>query len=51
MAGIFSPVGAIVMMVFGLVVIYLLGLFTPLTLTFVVVAGIFGIVIGLVVRK
>ena len=51
MAGIFSPVGAIIMTVFGLVIIYVLGLFTPLTLTFVVIAGIVGILIGFIVRN
>jgi hypothetical protein len=48
--GLFSPVGAILGGVFGLVVIFMLGLFTPLTITGVVVAAIVGMVIGFRVR-
>ncbi|MHA1304701.1 MAG: hypothetical protein ACTSPI_13465 [Candidatus Heimdallarchaeaceae archaeon] len=46
-----SPVGAIMALIFGLVVISLLGLFTPITLTFVISASVAAIFIGFLVKK
>ena len=46
-----SPVVSLLAMVFGLVIIFLLGLFTPVTLTFVVAASVAVIFIGYLVKK
>jgi hypothetical protein len=51
MFGIFSVVGAVIAMMISLVVIYLLGIFTPITVTFLIIAAVIGIWIGFKVRK
>lgn len=51
MFGLFSPVAAIISMMVGLVTIYLLGLFTPITITFLIIVTVIGIVIGIKVRS
>lgn len=51
MFGLFSPVGAIISMLIGLIAIYLLGLFTPITITFLIIFTAIGIVIGIKVRN
>ena len=48
--GIFSPVGAVITMMIGLIAIYALGIFAPLTVTFLVIATVISIVIGFKVR-
>lgn len=47
---ILSPVLALIMSIFSLVIIYVMGLFTPITLTFVVIASILGVIIGLKIK-
>lgn len=49
--GLFSPVGAIISFMLSLIFIYLFGLFTPLTITFLIIAACIGIVIGFKVRN
>uniref|UniRef100_A0A6M3JWJ6 Uncharacterized protein n=2 Tax=viral metagenome TaxID=1070528 RepID=A0A6M3JWJ6_9ZZZZ len=51
MFGVFSPVGAIITMFIGLLLTYLLGIFTPLTTSFIVIAAVAGIAIGFKVRN
>ena len=51
MIGIFSPAGAIIGMMVGLISLFALGLFTPLTIGFVVIVGALGIYIATKVRK
>jgi len=51
MFGLFSPVGAIIATFFGAVVVFVLGLFSPLTIMFLILAGVVGIAIGLKVRR
>lgn len=51
MFGLFSPVGAIISMMIGLIAIYLLGIFTPITITFLIIVTAIGIVIGIKVRS
>lgn len=47
---IISPVAAILTTIMGLVMVLFLGIFTPLTSTFVIIACVMGIVIGIKVR-
>ena len=49
--GIFSPMGAIIAMIIGLIAIYLLGIFTPLTMTVLIITTVIGIVIGFKLRQ
>lgn len=49
--GLFSPVGAVMATIFGLIVIMFLGIFQPITITFVIVATVIGIVIGVKLRR
>jgi hypothetical protein len=49
MFGLFSPAGSVITGIIGLV--FFLGIFTPLTLTFIIVAIILGILIGVKVRS
>lgn len=51
MFGLFSPVGSVIAMLISLIVIYLLGIFTPITITFIIIAAAIGIVIGIKVRN
>jgi len=51
MTGLISPVFAIISMIFGLIVIFFFGIFTPLTMTFLIISVILGIIIGIKVRK
>ena len=48
--GIFSPVGAVITMMIGLIAIYALGIFAPLTVTFMIIATVISIAIGFKVR-
>lgn len=48
--GIFSPMAAIIGLCFGLIATYLLGIFTPITMTFIIIACVLGIAIGIKVR-
>ena len=48
---IISPVAAVITTILGLITLLFLGLFTPLTITFVIIASILGIVIGVRVRR
>lgn len=50
MFGVFSPVGAIISGIAGLIFIYLMGLFLPLTITAIIIAAVIGAVIGFKVR-
>jgi hypothetical protein len=50
MFGLFSPVGAVISAVLGLIIIFLLGLVSALSITFIVVAAVIGIFIGMKVR-
>ncbi len=50
MFGLLSPVGVIITTMLGLIMIYLLGIFSPITFTFILIAGIMGIAIGIKVR-
>jgi len=49
--GMFSPAGAIIGLMFGLIAIYILGLFTPITVTFLIIAGVLSAIIGFKVRN
>lgn len=51
MFGLFSPAGSVITGIIGLVIVFFLGIFTPLTLTFIIVAIILGILIGVKVRS
>lgn len=48
--GLFSPVGVIIAAIFGLAVIYFMGLLNAVTLTFIIIASVIGIAIGIKVR-
>jgi hypothetical protein len=48
---IISPVAAVITTILGLITLLFLGLFTPLTITFVMIASILGIVIGVKMRR
>lgn len=48
--GLFSPAGAIIAMVIGLVFVFLLGLVPAITTPFIIIAAIIGIIIGHKVR-
>jgi hypothetical protein len=50
MFGLFSPVAALISVTFSLIAIYFLGLFSPLTITFLIVAVAMALLIGLKVR-
>lgn len=49
--GLFSPVGAVLATVFGLIVIMFLGIFKPITITFVIIATVIGIAIGVKLKR
>ena len=49
--GLISPAIAIIAMFIGLIAIYFMGIFTPLTVTFLIVAAVLGIFIGFKVRS
>lgn len=51
MFGLLSPAVAIICMIIGLIAVFMLGIFTPLTMTLIVVATIVGIAIGWKVRN
>lgn len=48
--GLFSPVGSIITGIIGLIIIYLMGILSPLTLSGLVIAMIIGTVIGVKVK-
>lgn len=50
MFGLFSPVGAIITTIVGLVMVFYIGIFSPLTVSLIIIAATMGIVIGLRVR-
>lgn len=50
MFGLFSPVAALISVTFSLIAIYFLGLFSPLTITFLIVAVAMALLVGLKVR-
>ena len=50
MFGLISPVMGLFTLVVGLIAVYFLGLFNPITVTFIVIAAIVGMVIGFKVR-
>ena len=50
-AGLFSPVAAIVTTIFGLFLVFFLGLFSPISMVFVIVAMAIGIAIGIKVKR
>jgi hypothetical protein len=49
--GIISPAIAVITAIIGLIAIYWLGLFTPITITFIIIAGAIGVIIGLKVKS
>jgi hypothetical protein len=49
--GLFSPLGVIITTVLGLVVAYLIGIFTPITFTFIMLAGVVAFILGLKVQR
>lgn len=51
MFGLFSPVGSVIATLLGLILVFVLGIFNAISLTFVIVACILGIAIGLKVRS
>lgn len=51
MFGLFSPAGSVITTIIGLVVVYFLGVLTPITLTFIVIACVLGIAIGLKLKR
>jgi len=51
MLGLFSPAAGLIMMMFGLIVIFMLGLFSPISLTFVIIAGVLSVIIGFKVKQ
>lgn len=50
-SGLFSPAGAVIAAVIGLIIILFLGLFSAITLTFIIIACVMGTLIGLKVRN
>lgn len=48
--GLFSPVGAVITSIVGLLFIAYLGLFSPITTTFIIIAAVLGIAIGVKIR-
>lgn len=50
MFGVFSPVGAVITCIIGLIMLFYLGLFSPITMSLTIVAAVLGIVIGLLVK-
>ena len=51
MFGMFSPVGAVISGVIGLIFIYYLGIFSAITVPFLIVAILLGVIIGIKVRS
>jgi len=51
MFGMFSPVGGVISTIIGLIMVYFLGIFSPITVTFVIIACVIGVVIGLILKK
>lgn len=51
MFGLFSPVGAVISTILGLIIIFYLGIFGPITVSFIIVAAALGILIGVKVRS
>jgi hypothetical protein len=51
MFGLMSPAVAIIAMIIGMIAVFMLGIFTPLTMTMLVVATILGIAVGWKVRN
>ena len=49
--GVFSPVASIISMIIGLIIVFYLGLFTPITLTFIITAAAIGLVIGFKLKR
>lgn len=47
MFGLFSPVGAIISVIIGLIFIFALGIFSPINITFIIVATAIAIAIGI----
>ncbi|RLA46952.1 MAG: hypothetical protein DRQ97_06840 [Gammaproteobacteria bacterium] len=50
MIGVFSPVGALIALVIGLIIIFFLGILTPLSMTALILAAVVGIAISLKVK-
>jgi len=48
---IISPMASVITTIIGLITLLFLGLFAPLTITFVIIACIIGIVVGLMIRR
>lgn len=44
--GVFSPAAPVIVLIIGLVMVYALGLFNPITATFLAIACVLGVVIG-----
>lgn len=49
--GLFSPVGAIIAGLIGLIGIFFLGIFNPITTTFIIISAAMGVAIGIKVRQ
>jgi len=48
--GLFSPVGAVIATILGLIMVYALGLTSVVTITFIIIACMLGIIVGIKVR-
>ena len=49
--GVWSPVAALISVMAGLISLFFMGIFNPLTITFIVVAASMGIAIGIKIKK
>lgn len=49
--GLFSPFALVLSTLAGLIVVFWLGIFSPLTVTFLIIAAVLGLVVGMLVRQ
>ena len=49
--GLFSPVATIIATIFGMVMMGFMGMLTAITMSFIILAGIIGIIVGIKVKK
>ena len=51
MIGLFSPVGAVMATIVGLIALYFMGILSMLTMTFVIIAAVIAVIISMKVRE
>jgi hypothetical protein len=49
--GLFSPMGLVIAVILSLVVVYWIGIFTPITVTFLIISAVIGFVISIKVKQ